>query len=142
MKLQRGITLVETLVISFLVLVLLAIGIPKIIEGVMKTKMWEGMTTLNVYESAQLAYFAQNSRIGPIDSLIFTTSLDSSNYFVFRSDGLGRYLATARQPIGRFKKGSWLHTQVTIAGGIPQIIRSCSPGDTAFVRKYVNNFFN
>jgi len=142
MKFQRGITVVELVVICCIVSLMLMIAIPKFIDGMTKTKMWgEGMTTLNVFEAAQLAYFAQNNRLGTLDSLVFTSRLDSSEYFYFTSDTTGRYTATAKKRIGRFKKGSWMRTAIAIAGGIPQISRSCSSGDTMVVKRYIANFF-
>ena len=137
---QRGMTLVEMVVIICIAVTLIAIAIPKFMEAVTKNKMWDGMTTLMTFESAELAYLAQSSKLGPIDSLVF--SADSSEYFSFTPTGVGRYKATARMKIGRFKKGSWLQTSIDTTAGVPRIRRFCSPGDSAIVKKYVWNFFN
>jgi Tfp pilus assembly protein PilE len=141
MKSSSGMTVIETVVIVCIASLLLLIGIPKILEGITKSKMKEGMDTFYVFEAAQLAYFAQNHHTGPIDSLVFTAKMDTSEYFTFRNDGLGSYTAQAKKPIGRFRKGSWIHTRVEVVGGFPQILRSCSTGDSSFVRQYVPGFF-
>lgn len=140
MESQRGITLVELVVIICIACVLVAIAIPKFMEAETKTKMWDGMTTLMTFESAELAYLAQSSKLGPVDSLVFQA--DSSEYFSFTPVGIGQYMATARMKIGRFKKGRWLHTSIDTTAGLPRIKRSCSKGDSAIVKKYVSNFFN
>jgi type II secretory pathway pseudopilin PulG len=142
MKYQRGMTVVEMVVLFSIIVLLLAIGIPKIMEGFTKSKMRdEGINTLNVFEAAELAYFARNNHLAALDSLNFSLIADSSAYFSFASDGRGHFTALARKPIGRLKKGSWISTCVQITGGIPQISRSCSPGDTDFIRRYVPDFF-
>jgi type II secretory pathway pseudopilin PulG len=137
---RQGITLVELVVIICIAGLMVIIAIPKFMEAVTKNKMWDGMTTLMTFESAELAYLAQSSRLGPIDSLVFQA--DTSEYFSFAPDGIGRYKATARVRIGRFGKGSWLHTSIDTTAGMPRIRRSCSAGDSAIVKKYIPNFFN
>jgi type II secretory pathway pseudopilin PulG len=137
---QRGMTLVELVVIFCIAGILLAIAIPKFMEAVTKNHMWDGMTTLMTFESAELAYLAQNNKLGPIDGLIFQA--DSSDFFSFAPTPAGHYKATAKVPIGRFRKGSWLQTSIDTAGGMPRIRRSCSPGDSAIVKKYISNIFN
>jgi len=137
---QRGMTLVEMVVIICIAVTLIAIAIPKFMEAVTKNKMWDGMTTLMTFESAELAYLAQSNKLGPVGSLVFQA--DSSEYFSFTPVGIGQYMATARMQIGRFKKGRWLHTSIDTTAGMPRIRRSCSKGDSAIVKKYVPNFFN
>jgi type II secretory pathway pseudopilin PulG len=140
MNSQRGMTIIE-LVVLFLILALLTlIAIPKFHEASIKNKMWDGMSTLMTYESAQLAYLAQSSKIGPIDSLVFKA--DTSAYFLFSEDSIGFFKATARMKIGRFKQGSWLRTTIDTTAGMPRIRRSCTPGDTQVVKKLVSNFFH
>jgi type II secretory pathway pseudopilin PulG len=142
MKFQRGMTLVEMVVLLGIISLLLVIGIPKVMEGFTKSKMRDdGVNTLNVFEAAELAYFARNNTIAPLDSLSSPSLTGSSEYFSFVSEDAGNYTAVARKPIGRFKKGSWMTTRVSIVGGLPQISRSCSPGDTMFIKRYVANFF-
>jgi type II secretory pathway pseudopilin PulG len=142
MKFQRGITVVELVVLFSIIVLLLLIGVPKIMDGFIKSKMRDnGVNTLNVFEAKELEYFAKNNRLGPLDSLIFTIQTDSSEYFSFKCEGMGRYTAVAKKSIGKFKKGSWMSTSVQVVGGIPQISRSCSRGDTSFIRRYVDNFF-
>lgn len=137
---QHGITLVELVVIICIAVVLLLIAIPKFMEAETKNKMWDGMTTLMTFESAELAFLAQSGRLGPVDSLVFNA--DSSEYFSFSHDGIGSYRATAKVQIGRFKKGRWLHTSIDTTAGMPRIKRSCSKGDSAIVKNSVPNFFN
>jgi len=137
---QKGMTVVELVVICCIAGVLLAIVIPKFSEANAKNKMWDGMTTLMTYESAELAFLAQNNRLGPTDSLIFHA--DTSEYFEFTSEGRGCYQATTKAEIGRFKKGSWLHTCIDTVGGLPRIHRTCSTGDSAIVKRLIPNFFN
>ena len=137
---QKGMTVVELVVIACIAIILLLIAIPKFVEAVSKNKMWDGMTTLMTYESAQLAYLAQSNKLGIIDSLVFQP--DSSEYFSFSSDGIGKYKAIAKVKIGRFQKGHWLSTCIDTAGGMPRIRRSCAKGDSLTVKKYVSNFFN
>lgn len=137
---QKGITVVEIVVISCIVIVLLAIAIPKFMETAVKNKMWDGMTTLMTYESAQLAHLAQKGRIGSVDSLVFKA--DSSEYFFFTEDGPGYFKAVAKMNIGRFRQGSLLRTSIDTSGGMPRIRRSCSNGDSGTVRKYISSFFN
>ncbi len=142
MKFQRGITFVELVVLVSIIILLLLIGVPKVMDGFTKDKIRdEGVNTLNVLEAKELEYFARNNRLGPLDSLIFAVQTDSSEYFSFRCEGIGRYTAVAKRPIGRFKIGSWMSTRVQVVGGIPRISRTCSRGDTSFVRRYVDNFF-
>ena len=137
---QQGITLVELVVIICIAGVLLLIAVPKFMETVTKEKMWDGMTTLMTYESAELAYLAKNNRLGPVDRLVFRA--DSSEYFSFSPDGIGSYRAKAKVRIGRFKKGSWLRTCIDTTAGMPRIQRSCSMGDSAIVKNSVSDFFN
>jgi Tfp pilus assembly protein PilE len=137
---HKGITVVELVVICCIAGILLVIAIPKFVETFSKNKMWDGMTTLMTYESAQLAYFAQSNRLGPVDSLVFQP--DSSEYFTYAADGTGKYKAVAKVRIGRFKKGSWMRTSIDTVGGMPKIKRNCSKGDSLIVKKYVNSFFN
>lgn len=137
---QQGITLVELVVIICIGGVLLLIAVPKFMEAETKSKMWDGMTTLMTFESAELAYLAKSNRLGPAGSLVF--SADSSEYFSFSPDGIGSYKATAKVRIGRFKKGRWLHTRIDTTAGMPRIWRSCSTGDTATVKRYVPDYFN
>jgi type II secretory pathway pseudopilin PulG len=132
-------TVVELVVLIFIIVILASIAIPKFIEATIKTKMWNGMSTLMTYESAQLAYLAQNSRLGPIDSLTFKA--DSSKYFFFTEDGQGYLKATAKKDIGRFATGSWLRTTIDTAGGLPKIRRSCSPGDSCLAKRYIHHYF-
>lgn len=141
MRDQKGITVVEVVVISCIVAVFLCIAIPKYIETVSKNKMWEGMTTLMTYESAQLAYYAQsNGKLGPVDSLLFQA--DSSEYFSFVSDGTGRFKAVTKVQIGKLKKGRWMSTTIDTVGRIPKIRRTSSPGDSLLVKRYLSTFFN
>jgi len=140
MRSRQGITLVELVVILCIAGLMVIIAVPKFMEAATKNKMWDGMTTLMTFESAELAYLAQSSNLGPVDSLVF--SADSSEYFSFTPTGIARYKATARMKIGRFKKGSWLATSIDTTAGVPRIRRSCSPGDSTIVKKYVWNFFN
>ena len=140
MKSRQGITLVELVVIICIASLFVAVAVPKFISAVTKNKMWDGMTTLMTFESAELAYLAQSGRLGAVDSLVFNA--DSSEQFSFSPAGTGQYQATARTQIGRFKKGSWLHTSIDTVGGVPRIRRSCSPGDSAIVKRYISNFFN
>ena len=135
-------TVVEMVVLFSIIVLLLAIGIPKVMEGFTKSKMRdEGINTLNVFEAAELAYYARTNRIATLDSLKASSLADPSEYFSFTSDGNGHFTALVRKPIGRLKKGSWISTCVQVTGGIPQISRACSPGDTAFIRRYVPDFF-
>jgi hypothetical protein len=136
----KGITLVELVVIICIAGLMVIIAVPKFMEAVTKNKMWDGMTTLMTFESAELAYLAQSSKLGPVDSLVF--SADTSEYFSFAPAGIGSYRATARMKIGRFRKGSWLYTIIDTTAGVPRIRRSCSKGDSAIVKKYIWNFFN
>lgn len=136
---QRGMTIVELSVLLLILTVLISIAIPKFYEATIKNKMWDGMSTLMTYESAQLAYLAQSGRIGPIDSLVFTT--DSSEFFNFSEDGTGFFKATAKMKIGKFKQGSWLRTTIDTTVGMPKIRRSCSPGDSIIAKKLVPSFF-
>jgi Tfp pilus assembly protein PilE len=140
MRSQQGITLVELVVIIFIAALFVAVAVPKFITAVTKEKMWDGMTTLMTFESAELAYLAQTKGLGPADSIDFKA--DSSDYFSFSPAGTSQFMATAKVPIGHFKKGSWLHTSIDTAGGVPRIRRSCSPGDTAVVKRYLSMFFN
>ena len=137
---QKGMTVVELVVISCIAGILLAIAIPKFIEAVSKNKMWDGMSTLMTYEAAELAYLNQSNRLGAIDSLVFQP--DSSEYFTFMADGVGKYKAIAKVQIGRFKKGSWLHTSIDTVGGMPRIKRTCAKSDSLIVKRYISNFFN
>ena len=137
---QRGMTVVEMVVIISIAVVLTAIAIPKFIETAIKDKMWDGMTTLMTYESAQLAYLAQSGHTGPVDSLVFKA--DSSKYFSFSQDTVGFFKATAKVKIGRFKQGHWLRTSIDTAGGMPRIRRFCMPVDSHVVKSYISIFFN
>jgi hypothetical protein len=132
--------MVELVVILCIAGVLVAIAIPKFMEAETKNKMWDGMTTLMTFESAQLAYLAQNSRLASADSLVFQA--DSSEFFSFSPVAVAQYRATARMKIGRFRKGSWLHTSIDTTGGMPRIRRTCSRGDSVIVKKYIAIFFN
>jgi Tfp pilus assembly protein PilE len=136
---RRGITLVESVVIICIVCILVAIAVPKFMEAVIKNKMWDAMTSLMTYESAQMAYFAQCSKIGQLDSLRFRQ--DSSAYFLFAEEGAGRYKATARMKIGRFEKAHSLFTRIDTANGMPLIRRSCLTGDSSIVKRYIPFFF-
>jgi hypothetical protein len=138
---QRGITRVELVVILCIAGVMLAIAIPKFVNTVIKDHMWDGMTTLMTFESAELACLAKNNRMGLADSSLISRA-DSSKYFSFAAGGAGQYRAIARMKIGRFGKGSWLRTGIDTTGGMPRIRRSCSPGDSAIVKKYISNYFN
>jgi Tfp pilus assembly protein PilE len=140
MKSHKGMTLVEMVVIICIGALFVAVAVPKIVTAVTKEKMWDGMSTLMTYESSQLAYLAQAGRLGPVDSLSFKA--DSSDYFSFSPAGTGQFQATAKAKIGRFKKGRWLHTSIDTTGGVPRIRRSCSPGDSAIVKRYISIFFN
>jgi hypothetical protein len=140
MKSRDGITLVELVVIICITVLFIAVAVPKFITAVTKEKMWDGMTTLMTFESAQLACLAQTNGLGPADSIDFRA--DSSEYFSFIPSDTGRLTATAKVRIGRFNKGSWLHTAIDTAGGVPRILRSCSSGDTAVVKHYLPMFFN
>jgi Tfp pilus assembly protein PilE len=137
---RRGITLVELVVILCIAGMFIAVAVPKFISAVTKNRMWDGMTTLMTFESAELAYLAQAGRLGSVDSLVFKA--DSSDYFSFTPAGTGRFSATAKVKIGRFKSGAWLSTSIDTAGGFPRIRRSCSPGDSAIVKRYISMFFN
>lgn len=139
MNSQKGMTIIELVVLVLLVIVLTSIAIPKFIEASIKNKMWDGMSTLMTYESAQLAYLAQSNAIGPLDSLVFKA--DSSNYFFFSEDGVGYFKATAKIKIGKFKQDSWLRSTIDTTGGIPRIRRSCSKGDSVIVKKYISHYF-
>ncbi|MBN1128755.1 MAG: hypothetical protein JXA71_07200 [Chitinispirillaceae bacterium] len=136
---QRGITIVELSVLILIVSILTFIAIPKFIEASIKNKLWDGMSTLMTYESAQLAYLAQSGTIGPIDSLVFNA--DTSEFFSFSEDGTGFFKATAKMKIGRFRQGSWLRTTIDTTAGMPRIRRSCSCGDSLKVKKLVPSFF-
>jgi type II secretory pathway pseudopilin PulG len=136
---QRGMTIIELVVLVLILTVLTSIAIPKFIEASIKNKMWDGMSTLMTYESAQLAYLAQSGAIGPVDSLVFKA--DSSLYFFFSEDGIGYFKATAKMKIGRFKAGSWLRTTIDTTGGMPRIKRSCSKNDSLIARKYIAHYF-
>ena len=140
MSSQRGMTIIELVVLVLIATVLTSIAIPKFIEASIKNKMWDGMSTLMTYESAQLAYLAQSNRIGPIDSLMFKA--DSSDYFFFSEEGVGYFKATAKMKIGRFKAGSWLRTTIDTTAGMPRIRRSCSKGDSLIARKYISHYFH
>jgi Tfp pilus assembly protein PilE len=140
MKSHKGITLVELVVILCIASLFVAVAVPKFISAVTKNKMWDGMTTLMTFESAELAYLAQANKLGPVDSLVF--DVDSSEYFSFSPAAVGQYRATSKVQIGRFKKGSWLHTSIDTTAGVPRIRRSCSPGDSAIVKRYISIFFN
>jgi type II secretory pathway pseudopilin PulG len=142
MKDCNGMTIVELVVLFSIIALLLLIGVPKVMDGFTKSKMRDdGVNTLNVLEARELECFARLNRLVPLDSEVRSPHIASSEYFTFRCDGIGRFTAIARKPIGSFKKGSWMSTTIQINGGIPQITRSCSPGDTSFVRRYVDNFF-
>ena len=132
-------TMIELVVLVLIVTILTSIAIPKFIEASIKNKMWDGMSTLMTYESAQLAYLAQSSKIGPMDSLTFKA--DSNNYFFFCEETVGYFKATAKIKIGRFKAGSWLRTTIDTTGGLPRIRRSCSKGDSAIAKKYISHYF-
>ena len=136
---QRGMTIIELVVLVLILTVLTSIAIPKFIEASIKNKMWDGMSTLMTYESAQLAYLAQSGAIGPVDSLVFKA--DSSDYFFFSQDGIGYFKATAKIKIGRFKAGSWLRTTIDTTGGMPRIRRSCSKNDSLIAKKYIAHYF-
>jgi type II secretory pathway pseudopilin PulG len=136
---QRGMTIVELTVLILILTVLTSIAIPKFFEASIKNKMWDGMSTLMTYESAQLAYLAQSGKIGPIDSLVFNT--DTSEYFGFAEQRTGFFRATAKMNIGKFRQGSWLGTTIDTSVGLPKIRRSCSKGDTLLVKKLVSSFF-
>jgi Tfp pilus assembly protein PilE len=140
MKSHKGITLVELVVILCIASIFVAVAVPKFITAVTKNKMWDGMTTLMTFESAELAYLAQAGKLGPVDSIVFKA--DSSEYFSFSPACTGHFKAAAKVQIGRFKKGSWLHTSIDTTGGVPRIRRSCSPGDSAIVKRYISMFFN
>ncbi len=140
MRSRQGITLVELVVILCIAGMFVAVAVPKFMNAVTKNKMLDGLTTLMTFEAAELAYLAQTGRLGTIDSLVFNA--DSSEYFSFSPAAAGYYRATARAQIGRFKKGRWLSTSIDTVGGVPRIQRSCSPGDSAIVKRYVSNFFN
>jgi len=139
MNSARGMTMIELVVLVLILTILTSIAIPKFIEASIKNKMWDGMSTLMTYESAQLAYLAQSSSIGPIDSLTFKA--DSNDYFFFCEDTVGYFKATAKMKIGRFKPGSWLRTTIDTTGGLPRIRRSCSKGDSSAVKKYISHYF-
>nr|MCU0610135.1 hypothetical protein [Chitinispirillaceae bacterium] len=92
------------------------------------------------FESAELAYLAQNNKLGPSDSLVFHA--DSSEFFSFTPEQVGSLTATSKIKIGRFDKGKWLRTRIDTVGGMPRIRRSCSPGDSLVVKRLIPSFFN
>jgi type II secretory pathway pseudopilin PulG len=136
---KQGMTIIELIVLVTILTTLTVIAIPKFIESSIKNKMWDGMSTLMTYESAQLAFLAQSSAFGPLDSLVFKA--DTSIFFTYQEDGVGYFKATAKQKIGKFRRGSWLRTTIDTIGGMPRIRRSCSRGDTLIVKKYISHYF-
>jgi Tfp pilus assembly protein PilE len=136
---EKGMTVVELVVIAVIGSILLAIAIPKFMETAVKNKMWDGMSTLMTYESSQLAYLAQRGRIGPVDSSVFQP--EKSEFFSYEEPCVGQYKAIAKVKIGHFPQGHWLLTRIDTAGGMPKLKHSCSPGDSAIVKRYISNYF-
>jgi len=136
---RKGMTVVELVVILSIGAILLAIAIPKFMETAVKNKMWDGMSTLMTYESSQLAYLAQHGRVGPVDSTVFRPQ--QSSYFSYAEPCAGQYKAIAKVKMGSFPEGHWLLTRIDTVGGIPRLRRSCSPGDTGIVKRYILNYF-
>lgn len=136
---ERGMTVVELVVIAVIGSILLAIAIPKFMETAVKNKMWDGMSTLMTYESSQLAYLAQRGRLGPVDSTIFRP--EQSEFFSYVEPGVGQYKAIAKVKMGRFQEEHWLLTRIDTTGGMPKLKHSCSPGDSGIVKRYISNFF-
>jgi Tfp pilus assembly protein PilE len=139
MRMERGMTVVELVVIICIGTILLAIAIPKFMETAVKNKMGDGMSTIMTYEASQLAYLAQRGRVGPVDSTVFRP--EASEYFSYSEPGVGLYKATARIKMGRFLQDHWLMTHVDTVGGMPKLRRSCSKGDSSIVKKYISNYF-
>ena len=132
-------TVVELVVIICIGSILLGIAIPKFIETAVKNKIWDGMSTLMTYESSQLAYLAQRGRIGPVDSTVFLP--EPSEYFSYSEPAVGQYKATAKMKMGRFLPDHWIMTRIDTTGGMPKLRRSCSPGDSSIVKRYISNYF-
>lgn len=136
---EKGMTVVELVVIAVIGSILLAIAIPKFMETAVKNKMWDGMSTLMTYESSQLAYLAQRGRIGPVDSTVFQP--EKSDFFSYVEPGVGQYKAVSKVKMGRFQQGHWIMTCIDTTGGMPKLKHSCSPGDSAIVKRYISNYF-
>jgi len=128
-KKMSGFTLIELMVVIVIIGVLASLAIPRFTEASNKAKVAEAPRIIASYESAQLAYVAENGKVGILtdddaNQLIFDLKAvqDDSKWFLYEGETNADttsavFSATAAANMGPFEKDTHgMNTTVTDAG--------------------------
>jgi type IV pilus assembly protein PilA len=117
MKMQKGFTLIELMVVIVIIGILSALAIPKMFGTSAKAKAAEAPNVISNWETLESAYAQESGKVGTFADIGFRDPTPDSKWFKYEAGTTGDVAikATAQSPFGDCAKDDTFESGFTLA---------------------------